>query len=979
MNLESRDKKNSEKNSVEAIQRYQSLLKNSVNIITIVDNKGNYIDASNSTADLLGIKKEDLIGKNFKEVVPEGAEDIMNTLSTINKTKEPVYKKEIYYVNNEERLYERVVFPIEEKDNEVVLFGSIANDITEKANYENKIRNERDYIYKIFNSMSQYVVVTGLDYKIQFMNEKAIKDFGDMKGKICFEQLGREIPCEECRLHEIEKIKDNESIKYVVNAFDKDLEINASKIENPDGSFSVVEVIDDITEKKKSKQKIIEMNERLENIIKGTNVGTWEWNLETGETIFDNKWAEMLGYTLEEISPVNIQTWEKLTHPDDFKRAGKELEKVMNKELEYYDFELRMKHKNGEWIWIHDRGRVTKWSEDGKALFMSGTHMDITDRKKAEEELIHSHNLIKYMLEHNTSGVAVHDKDMKYMYVSKSYLDRYKIKEKDIIGKHHYEIFPDLPQKWRDVHKRSLKGEVISKDEDPYYKEDGSVDWTKWETRPWYEKDGSIGGIIIYTEVITDQKKMEAQVYKEREIFKTTLLSVGDAVISTDKEGKIKIMNDVAEELTGWTQEEVFNEPLEKVLNIINEYTRKTCVNPAKKALKLGKTVEMENHTILIAKDGKEIPIEDSAAPIKDRDGNITGAVIVFRDFTEKKEKQNQIEYLSFHDHLTGLYNRRYMEDSIKRMDTERNLPFSIIVADVNGLKLTNDSYGHEMGDKLLIAVAEIFKKSCRQEDIVCRVGGDEFVILLPNVNEKKVKKIIERIKKESQNTKLDSVIVSLALGHSTKNKEDKDILEVYKEADNKMYKNKLKYGKIMRNRTIETILLNINNKYDHEQIHSERVSQYCTGIAKAMNLSSKEIEDAKIAGLLHDIGKIVVPPQILNKKDKLTENDWETIKKHVITSYQLLKSVDEYSHVSEAVLYHHERLDGTGYPEEIKDGEIPLLSKIIAVADAYEAMTADRPYHNKKTKEEAVEELKKYSGKQFDENLVNIFVDKVI
>jgi len=145
------------------------------------------------------------------------------------------------------------------------------------------------------------------------------------------------------------------------------------------------------------------------------------------------------------------------------------------------------------------------------------------------------------------------------------------------------------------------------------------------------------------------------------------------------------------------------------------------------------------------------------------------------------------------------------------------------------------------------------------------------------------------------------------------------------------------------------------------------------------MNLSSKEIEDAKIAGLLHDIGKIVVPPQILNKKDKLTENDWETIKKHVITSYQLLKSVDEYSHVSEAVLYHHERLDGTGYPEEIKDGEIPLLSKIIAVADAYEAMTADRPYHNKKTKEEAVEELKKYSGKQFDENLVNIFVDKVI
>ncbi|MDW7669040.1 MAG: diguanylate cyclase [Bacillota bacterium] len=414
-------------------------------------------------------------------------------------------------------------------------------------------------------------------------------------------------------------------------------------------------------------------------------------------------------------------------------------------------------------------------------------------------------------------------------------------------------------------------------------------------------------------------------------------------------------------------------------MNIINEFTRETCVNPAKKALELGKVVEMANHTILIAKDGEEIPIEDSAAPIKDIEGNITGAVIVFRDFTEKREKQKEIEYLSFNDHLTGLYNRRYMEDSIKRLDTSRNLPFSIIVADVNGLKLTNDSYGHEIGDKLLITVGEILKKSCRKEDIVCRVGGDEFVILLPNVNEKKIKKVIERIKEESQNAKLDSVIVSLALGHSTKNREDKDILEVYKEADNKMYKNKLKYGRIMRNKTIEKVILNVNNKYDNEQIHTEKVSQYCESIARAMNLSSKEVEDAKIAGLLHDIGKIIVSPEILNKKGKLTKKEWEEVKKHSSTSYQLLKSVDEYSHLAEDVLYHHEKLDGSGYPEELSKDEIPLLSKIIAVADAYEAMTAGRPYQKKKTKEEAAEELRKYSGTQFDETIVKAFINEVL
>jgi len=312
----------------------------------------------------------------------------------------------------------------------------------------------------------------------------------------------------------------------------------------------------DITSKKINDELINEMKERVESIIEGTNVGTWVWNIHTGETIFNEKWAGILGYTLEELSPVDITTLERMTHPDDLKLASEELQKVINHEKEYYDFEMRMKHKNGHWIWINDRGKVTKWSDEGKALKMSGTHMDITVRKDAEEEI-----------------------------------------------------------------------------------------------------------------------------YTQREKFRTTLLSVGDAIISTDKNGRIEIMNNVAEALTGWSRNEAYDQPLENVLKLVNEYTRETCANPVEQALRLGITVEMESHTLLISKEGKEIHIEDSAAPIKDRHGRITGAVVVFRDFTEKSMKQKQIEYLSFHDALTGLYNRRYMEDSISRLDTERNIPFSIIVA----------------------------------------------------------------------------------------------------------------------------------------------------------------------------------------------------------------------------------------------------------------------------------------------------------
>jgi len=479
----------------------------------------------------------------------------------------------------------------------------------------------------------------------------------------------------------------------------------------------------DITHKKKDEQKIIEMKERLKNIIEGTNVGTWEWNIKKDHTVVNKKYAEMLGYTLEEISPMNIERWEKLLHSDDLKKYRKKMRKVWSKEIEYYDIEIRAKHKNGKWKWINSRGKVTKWSEDGTPLIMSGTHTDIT----------------------------------------------------------------------------------------------------------------------------------------------------------------------------------------------------------------------------------------------------------------EKKQEQKQIEYLSFHDPLTGLYNRRYMEDSIKRLDTDRNIPFSIIAADVDGLKLTNDAYGHEMGDKLLITAAEILKKSCRKEDIVCRVGGDEFLILLPNIDENKVKEIIKRIAEESQNTKLDSVIVSLAVGYSTKNKKEKNIIEVYKEADNNMYKNKLKFGRIMRNKNIEKVLANVNKRYENEKMHTARVSKYCECIARAMNLSDKEVEDAKLAGKLHDIGKIVVSPKILKKESKLTDEEREELKKHSTISYHLLKSVDKYSQLSGAALYHHERLDGSGYPEGLKKDEIPLLSKIIAVADTYESMTAGRLYQKKKTKAEAIKELKKQSGTKFDKYIVDVFINKVI
>ncbi len=484
---------------------------------------------------------------------------------------------------------------------------------------------------------------------------------------------------------------------------------------------------------------------------------------------------------------------------------------------------------------------------------------------------------------------------------------------------------------------------------------------------------------VCFIRDITDRKNAEQALYHEKEHFKMTLLSVGDGVISADSRGRVTVMNPIAEKLTGWTNREAAGKPLENVLTVMYEDTRKPNADYLKKVILAGSIVELSNSLLLVSKDGREIPVELGAAPIKNSAGEIIGAVVVIRDYSEKKTKQKQIEYLSYHDALTGLYNRRYVEDSIRRLDTARNLPLTLMIIDVNGLNLTNNAFGYEAGDRLLQKVAEMISRVCRADDIIGRIGGDEFCILLPRTDEKQAEAINNRIKNAASKLKLDPIILSLAVGHAAKTSPEQDVKTVMTAAENLMYKDKIKHGKAMQSQMIEMVLHHINLNYAQEQLHTQKVSQYCEAIAKVMGLNSEEIGDIKNAAALHDIGKIMVPPQILNKPGKLTRAEFSIIKRHPEIGYQMLKSVDEYMMLADYVLHHHERWDGTGYPEGLRGVDIPLYSRIIAVADAYEAMTALRPYQKSKTKEEAVAELIRCADMQFDAEIVSVFVDKIL
>ncbi|MBO0589485.1 HD domain-containing phosphohydrolase [Sporosarcina sp. E16_8] len=341
--------------------------------------------------------------------------------------------------------------------------------------------------------------------------------------------------------------------------------------------------------------------------------------------------------------------------------------------------------------------------------------------------------------------------------------------------------------------------------------------------------------------------------------------------------------------------------------------------------------------------------------------------------------QNEEILYLSHHDQLTGLYNRRFFEEKLKRLDTTENLPLTIVVGDINGLKLINDSFGHAMGDELLKKSAEVIKKGCRAEHIVSRTGGDEFVILLPKTEAFEAELIIKRISELLLPEKVGSIDVSISFGYETKNNEEDNIQEVLKKADKHMYNNKLFESPSMKEKTVDIIIKTLHEKNKSLEEHSQRVSKLCERMGEVLGLSTYKIMELKTVGLLHDIGKIAIDENILNKPGKLTDNEWKEIKRHSEIGFRILNTANDMSNMAEYVLSHHERWDGKGYPRGLKGKEIPFESRIIAITDAYDAMTSERAYHRALSSEVAVAELQKNAGIQFDPELVILFIEKAL
>jgi len=709
------------------------------------------------------------------------------------------------------------------------------------------------------------------------------------------------------------------------------------------------------------------------------HIGTWRLDLVSQQVSWSDELYKMYGFD-PILPPPPFTEHRKLFTPESWEILSDSIARVRSGGIPY-ELELNTVKLNGSigWMWV--RGEAER-DTDGNIVALWGAAQDISERKNVEDALRRSEERFQLLFNKAPLGYQSLDIHGCFIDVNQKWLDTLGYEKDEVIGKWFGDFLcPEYVEGFRERFSLFKTLGSIHSEFEMQTKNDRRI-FVSFEGKIGYDNDGNFKQTHCILQDITDQRKAEKALRESNELFTSLLKLLPVGVFMVDAvDGHPLIANDMGKYLLG---RGIMPDAKEQTLSEVYQAYRKDTMEhypTSEMPIVLGmKGISAHIDDMVVEHpDGTQRLLEVFGCPVSDKDGKPWASLVTFMDITERKKSEEDLLYLSYHDTLTGFYNRRFFENEIHRLDTKQNLPLSIIICDVNGLKLINDSFGHTSGDRLLTKASEVIKAACRPGDSIARIGGDEFVILLPNVDTLEASQIVKSIKLLSSQEKVENIEVSIAVGHDTKTNEKEDIIEVLSNAENHMYRHKLYERSSAKSKTIEIIMNTLFAKSNRESMHSDRVSFICLAIASKMNFDKDEINKIRMAGLVHDIGKIGIDENILNKPGKLTPEEREEINKHPEVGWRILSSSNEFSELANFILNHHERWDGKGYPNGLESKDIPVEARIISVADSYDAMTRDRTYRPGLTQKEAIVELRRCAGTQFDPEIVNIFIEQVL
>ncbi|KAF0196981.1 MAG: PAS/PAC sensor-containing diguanylate cyclase [Bacillota bacterium] len=623
---------------------------------------------------------------------------------------------------------------------------------------------------------------------------------------------------------------------------------------------------------------------------------------------------------------------------------------------------------SGETRWVWERGRGI-FDDNGELLYLEGFITDITKRKEAEIRLAASEDQYRRLFELSPVAIIVEDLSGTILQVNSSYCQGSGYNKEELVGQNVRMFVPPENLPFVDLHIAALQAGATIEHEVQSLHKGGEIRIKMLRERAIPLYNGEQGILSLATD-ITDMKLVQESLLRSEKKYRSLVEHLLEGMIIVTLSGEVLLWNPAALKIYGIDPSDIASLHSATAFDFIHP----TFVDKVREDMALiTKGQDLTNQFQFLRRNGQVGWLEAHSTRI-DYEGSSAAILVLMRDITELKQEQALKEFLSWHDALTNVYNRRYFEKVI----SENAFPApSIIVADLDGLKLINDTLGHSSGDSLLRVIANILHQCAPGNAVVARIGGDEFVIITPYSSQKNVEELVRTIRgrQDDYNSDHPELPLSLSLGYAVADSEPTSLYDIFKRADNFMYRQKLFHRKSSRSALIQALMGALETKNLETREHVERLGELAARVARHIGYPESKIMELDLFAKFHDIGKVGVADSILNKPGPLTAEERVEMERHSEIGYRIASATPELSPIADLIFKHQEWWNGKGYPLGFKGTDIPIECRIVAIVDAYDAMTSDRPYRKAMSKDLALAELRRCAGTQFDPALVAAFL----